>query len=95
MREEMKWVCVDCNKVLDKTNFVDFIKESDNDKYSNQEAVVPVSPLDISAATILIVVVIIRGGTRNGRRSTWLAQRTYNLRPARLAFSSLYRHFKD
>ena len=40
MREEMKWVCVDCNKVLDKTNFVDFIKESDNDKYSNQEAVV-------------------------------------------------------
>ena len=49
MREEMKWVCVDCNKVLDKTNFVDFIKESDNDKYSNQEAVVTVSPLDISA----------------------------------------------
>ena len=40
MREEMKWVCVDCNKVLDKTSFVDFIKESDNDKYSNQEAVV-------------------------------------------------------
>ncbi len=87
MREEMKWVCVDCNKVLDKTNFVDFIKESDNDKYSNQEAVGTVSPLEISAATNLIVVIIIRGGTRNGRRS--LAQADHNLRPARLTFSSL------
>jgi hypothetical protein len=40
MRGEMKWVCVDCKKVLDETSFVDFIKESDNDKCSNQEAVV-------------------------------------------------------
>ena len=40
MSEEKKWVCVHCNKVMDKSNFEDFIKESDNDKNSNQEAVV-------------------------------------------------------
>jgi len=36
----MKWICVYCNKVMDKSNFVNFIKESDNDKNSNQEAVI-------------------------------------------------------
>ena len=40
MSEEKKWVCVHCNKVMGKSNFEDFIKESDNDKNSNQEAVV-------------------------------------------------------
>jgi hypothetical protein len=26
----MKWICVYCKKVMDKTNFIDFIKESDD-----------------------------------------------------------------
>ena len=28
----MKWICVYCNKVMDRTNFIDFIKESDSYK---------------------------------------------------------------
>ena len=39
MRDK-KWVCLHCNKVMDKSNFVDFINESDNDKNSIEEAVV-------------------------------------------------------
>ena len=35
---EKKWVCVHSNKVMDKSNFEDFIKESDNDKNSIKEA---------------------------------------------------------
>ena len=26
----MKWICVYCNKIMDSTNFADFIRESDN-----------------------------------------------------------------
>ena len=29
----MKWICVYCNKVMDSTNFMDFIKDSDNGEY--------------------------------------------------------------
>ena len=34
----MKWICIYCNSIMDSTNFTDFIKQSDNDKNSNQEA---------------------------------------------------------
>jgi|GEM_PF-4686719 hypothetical protein len=34
----MKWICIYCNSVMDCTNFTDFIKQSDNDKNTNQEA---------------------------------------------------------
>ena len=33
-----KWECIHCHNVMDRTNFTDFIKQSDNDKNSNQEA---------------------------------------------------------
>ena len=36
----MRWICVYCNNLMDKTNFTKFIRESDNDKSSNQEAIV-------------------------------------------------------
>ena len=26
----MKWICVYCHKIMDRTSFMDFIKESDN-----------------------------------------------------------------
>jgi hypothetical protein len=29
----MKWICVYCNKVMDGTNFVDYIKDSDKGEY--------------------------------------------------------------
>lgn len=35
MREEMRWECIHCNSIMDRTNFTDFIKQSDNDKNSN------------------------------------------------------------
>lgn len=38
MREEMRWECIHCNSRMDRTNFTDFIKQSDNDKNSIQEA---------------------------------------------------------
>ena len=38
MREEKTWICVHCSKIMDKSNFKDFIKESDNDKSSIQKA---------------------------------------------------------
>jgi hypothetical protein len=31
----MRWICIQCNSMMDKTNFTDFIKESDNDKNSH------------------------------------------------------------
>ena len=34
----MKWICIYCNSIMDSTNFTDFIKQSDNDKNSIQEA---------------------------------------------------------
>ena len=34
----MRWICVYCNNLMDKTNFTEFIKQSDNGKNSNQEA---------------------------------------------------------
>jgi hypothetical protein len=34
----MKWICIYCNSIMDKTNFTEFITQSDNDKNSNQEA---------------------------------------------------------
>lgn len=38
-REEgPKWECIHCHSVMDRTNFKDFIKQSDNDKNSNQQA---------------------------------------------------------
>ena len=36
----MRWICIYCNKIMDITNFTEFIKESDNDKTSNQQVVV-------------------------------------------------------
>lgn len=30
MWREMKWICVYCKKVMDSTNFIDFITESDS-----------------------------------------------------------------
>ena len=36
----MKWICIYCNQIMDSTNFRDFINESNNDKNSNQHAVV-------------------------------------------------------
>jgi hypothetical protein len=37
---EMKFECIHCNSVMDRTNFTDFIMQSDNDKNSVQEATV-------------------------------------------------------
>ena len=36
MRDEMRWKYIHCNSIMDRTNFTDFIKQSDNDKNSNQ-----------------------------------------------------------
>ena len=36
----MRWICIYCNKIMDITNFTQLVKESDNDKTSNQQAVV-------------------------------------------------------
>lgn len=44
MEEGARWKCVHCDKVMDRTNFRDFIRESDNDKNSNQEARVQYHP---------------------------------------------------
>ena len=38
--EGPKWECIHCHSVMDRTNFTDFIEQSDNDKNSNQEATV-------------------------------------------------------
>ncbi|MGC1134386.1 MAG: hypothetical protein WA941_16280 [Nitrososphaeraceae archaeon] len=38
--DKMRWICIYCNSIMDCTNFTEFIKQSDNDKNSNQEAVV-------------------------------------------------------
>ena len=35
---KMRWICNNCNSIMDKTNLAEFIKQSDNDKNSNQEA---------------------------------------------------------
>ena len=34
----MRWICIYCNSIMNYTNFAEFIKQSDNDKNSNQEA---------------------------------------------------------
>jgi hypothetical protein len=34
----MRWICIYCNSIMDSTNFREFIKQSENDKDSNQEA---------------------------------------------------------
>jgi hypothetical protein len=36
--DDMKWVCDECNAIMDKSNFTEYIKESDNDKNSVGEA---------------------------------------------------------
>ncbi len=36
----MRWICIYCNSIMDYTNFAEFIKQSDNDNNSNQEAIV-------------------------------------------------------
>jgi hypothetical protein len=33
-----RWICIYCNSIMDCTNFIEFIRQSDNDKNSNQEA---------------------------------------------------------
>ena len=33
-----RWICIYCNDIMDSTNFTDYIKQSDNDKNSVQEA---------------------------------------------------------
>lgn len=37
-QEGSKWECIHCHSIMDRTNFTDFIKQSDNDKNSIQEA---------------------------------------------------------
>ena len=37
-QEGPKWECIHCHSVMNRTNFTDFIEQSDNDKNSNQEA---------------------------------------------------------
>ena len=39
----MKWICVYCNKVMDKSNFIDFIEESDsvNGEYHGWKLLLP------------------------------------------------------
>jgi hypothetical protein len=37
-QEGPKWQCIHCHSIMDRTNFTDFIKQSDNDKNSTQEA---------------------------------------------------------
>jgi hypothetical protein len=34
----MRWICKYSNSIMDETNFTEFIKQSDNDKNSIQEA---------------------------------------------------------
>jgi hypothetical protein len=34
----LRWKCIHCNSIMDNTNFVEYIEQSDNDKNSNQEA---------------------------------------------------------
>ncbi len=34
----MKWECIHSNSIIDRAKFTDFIKQSDNDKNSIQEA---------------------------------------------------------
>jgi hypothetical protein len=36
--QELRWICVNCNSIMDRTNYIDYIRQSDNDKKSNQEA---------------------------------------------------------
>ena len=38
MMTTMRWICIYCNNIMDCTNFKEFIKQSDGDKNSNQEA---------------------------------------------------------
>jgi hypothetical protein len=33
-----RWECIHCHSIMDKTNFSDFIKQSDNDRNSILEA---------------------------------------------------------
>ena len=35
----VRWICVHCGKIMDCTNFIEFIREGDTDKNSNQQAV--------------------------------------------------------
>ena len=35
----MKWICVYCHKIMDKSNFVDFIKDSDNGVYHEWKSI--------------------------------------------------------
>jgi hypothetical protein len=37
-RDKKRFECIHCDSVMDRTNFTEFIKESDNDKNSIQEA---------------------------------------------------------
>lgn len=37
---EMRWVCNHCNAIMDKSNFTEYIKQSDKDKNSIREATV-------------------------------------------------------
>jgi uncharacterized protein YfcZ (UPF0381/DUF406 family) len=46
--EGLRWKCVDCDSIMDKTNFTDFIKQSDNDKNSNEQAKSAISYLATS-----------------------------------------------
>jgi hypothetical protein len=36
----MRWECIHYNSIMERTNFTDFIKQSDNDKNRIQEATV-------------------------------------------------------
>ena len=36
----MKWICVYCYKIMDKSNFVDFIKDSDNGVYHEWKSLI-------------------------------------------------------
>jgi hypothetical protein len=35
---DMRWICIYCDRIMDHTNFTEFIKQSDNDQNSTREA---------------------------------------------------------
>ena len=45
----MRFECVHCNSIMERMNFTDFIRQSDNDKNSIQEARVYIPHLAVTA----------------------------------------------
>ena len=45
----MRFECIHCKSIMDRTNFTDFIRQSDNDKNSIQEAKCNIPDLAVTA----------------------------------------------